>query len=122
MENIKFIRSIARYCDNDKIEIGNCIYFDLDNGWRSKAKAFCTQHGVQMEIISPTIGKIDVVELPFANYMDKRKLSPSAPEWYTYIDNGHWYWTQQYPNLAPTDTELMRIAAAMNAYMRLFGE
>lgn len=120
MENIKFIRSIARYCDNDKTEIGNCIYFELDNG--NRAKAFCNQYNVAMEIISPRSGRLDSVEIPFANYIGKRRISPASPEWYTYIERGHWYWTQQYPNLAPTDTELMRIAAAMNAYMRLFGE
>ena len=120
MENIKFIRSIARYCDNPGTEIGNCIYFRLDNG--NRAKAFCTQYDVQMEIISPSTGKLDMVEIPFANYTDKRRVCPGAPEWYTCIERGHWYWTQQYPNLAPTATEFKRIAAAMNEYMYLFGE
>ena len=88
MENIKFILKITDHVSGDREIIGNCVYYNLDNG--NKVKLWCYECGVEAEVINKINGKVDYVRFPFANYFAPTQCSAGAPIWTQHIDNGKW--------------------------------
>ena len=118
MENIKFIKEIMSYSSNRKGKVlGNYMYYKLNN--RTTAKIWCQSDGIVARIINNETGEVDSCHFPFANYFDKKKCSPNAPEWSQYIDNGKWYFSQ-YKHVLPTAQDYHRIAFAVTDYISLF--
>lgn len=126
MENIKFIREIMAHGRNrDGKELGNCIYYKLNNGNRAKVCVdgggiYNESHGVTAEIVNTVDGKIDRAYFPFRNYFKPTRCSAGAPEWYQHVDNGRWYFSQMYSHVLPKPDDYKRIANAVCDYMELF--
>jgi hypothetical protein len=118
MMDIKFIKRFADEVERIHIIVGNCIYFELTE---NRAKTYCDENGVWIEIINPKHGLIDKVRLPFCNYFEPVRCSPDAPEWTQCIDrDGTWRFEKMYPHTLPKASDYKRIASAMNEYMELF--
>lgn len=118
MENIQFIRQCTKHIEDVKrVEIGNVIYFPLEKGRR--IKAWCNESAVCLEAIHNVSGKLDYVELPFANYFTKKRCSPGAPLWDQHIQGGKW-WFAQYPHCLPTEIDLKMIASGVEQFIRLY--
>lgn len=118
MENIKFIKRIASYCDRGYKIIGNCVYFTLNNG--NVAKAYCEEMGVCIDMVNKTEGKVDCIKLPFANYFKPTQCSPGAPKWTQHIENGKWWFEAMYKHVLPTIDDYCRLAEAIDDYLEMF--
>ena len=118
MENIKFIKEVARYTDRQNVIIGDCLYYNLENG--NKIKMWCYDRGVMAEVINKTTGKLDCVELPFRNYFEPKQCSPGAPKWSPYIYDGKWYFSDLYNHVVPNDNDYMCLAAALETYIGMY--
>ena len=118
MENIQFIEEITDYIEKERTIIGNCVYYNLPNG--NKVKMWCYSMGVEAEVINKINGKVDTVNLPFANYFAPAQCSPKAPEWTKHIDNGRWYFSDKYNHVLPTEKDYMNLANALSMFIDMY--
>ena len=118
MENIKFIKKITDYVSQDRIIVGDCVYYNLANG--NRVKLWCYEYGVRAEVINKTDGKIDSLDLPFANYFKPTQCSPNAPKWTQHIDKGQWYFENAYTHVLPKESDYMRLAEALEQYITMY--
>ena len=119
MENIKFILKITDYIKGDREVIGNCVYYNLDNG--NKIKLWCYDYGVEANVINKTRGKIDSIIFPFANYFEPVQCSPRAPKWTQHItSNGKWYFEDEYVHVLPKDSDYNNLADAIETYIEMY--
>lgn len=119
MENIKFISKITDYVKGDREIIGNCVYYNLDNG--NKVKLWCYDCGVEAEVINKIKGKIDCVRLPFANYFEPTRCRPGALSWTQYITrDGKWCFEGQYAHVLPKESDYMNLAEAIETYIEMY--
>ena len=118
MENIKFILKITDYVSGDREIIGNCVYYNLDNG--NKIKLWCYEYGVEAEVINKTKGKIDHVVLPFKNYFAPTQCSSNAPKWTQHISNGKWNFEGQYAHVLPKESDYENLAEAIETYIEMY--
>lgn len=118
MENIKFIKQITNYVEKDRVIVGNCVYYNLDNG--NKVKLYCYDYGVRAEVINKVDGKVDNVDFPFANYFKPTQCSPNAPQWTQHIDKGKWYFENTYQHVLPKDTDYINLAKALTVYIEMY--
>lgn len=118
MKNIRFIRDITEKIEKTRHIAGNCIYYELSE---NRAKIYCDEYGVWVEIINPKNGLIDKVHLPFSNYFAPVQFSQGAPKWTQTIGvDGCWCFENRCPHVLPKDSDYKRIALAMKNYMELF--
>ena len=118
MEDIRFIKKITDYIEKDRTIIGNCIYYNLTNG--NKVKFWCYEFGVKAEVINSINGKIDSIDLPFANYFKQTQCSPGAPKWTQHINNGQWYFEDMYKHVLPTESDYTNLAEALTMYIEMY--
>ena len=118
MENIKFILKITDYVSGDREIIGDCVYYNLDNG--NKVKLWCYQYGVEAEVINKTQGKVDAVKFPFQNYFKPTQCSPGAPLWTQHIEYGHWYFEETYKHVLPKNQDYENLADAIQTYIEMY--
>lgn len=119
MENIRFIERITDEIKRTRVIAGNCVYYELQHD--NRAKAYCNEYGVWVEIINIAHGLIDKVHLPFSNYFEPVRCSKDAPEWTQCIENdGRWRFERMYSHVLPKPSDYKQIAFAMENYMELF--
>lgn len=118
MENIKFIKKITDYIDRNRTIIGNCVYYNLENG--NKIKLWCYDLGVEANVINKIDGKIDTVRFPFSNYFAPTQCSPGASKWTQHIDNGHWCFENIYTHVLPKDNDYISLAEALSVYIEMY--
>lgn len=122
MENVKFIDRITMYLETSpgqrRVKVGNCIYITLQSGLN--VKLYCVSNAVIAEVISKVNGKVDGIELPFANYFEPTQCSPGARKWTQYIENGRWYFSDQYPHVLPTDEDYDNLAHGIHEFISLY--
>ena len=121
MENIKFITQITNYVAKERVIIGDCVYYNLENG--NKVKLWCYSSGVTAEVINKTLGTVDRVELPFSNYFAKVQCSPNSPicpAWTQHIENGKWYFEDQYRHVLPKLSDYLNLATAIETYIDMY--
>ena len=119
MENIKFILKITDYIKGDREIIGNCVYYNLDNG--NKVKLWCYDCGVEAEVINKIKGKIDFVRFPFVNYFEPTQCSPGAPKWIQHItSSGTWFFEEKYAHVLPKESDYMNLAKALGTYIEMY--
>lgn len=118
MENIKFIKGITQYVERPRSIIGDCVYYNLNNG--NKVKLWCYDMGVGAEVINKLEGRIDRVDLQFANYFKPTQCSPGAPKWIQHIHFGKWYFSETYTHVLPKVSDYKNIACAIEMYIRMF--
>ena len=127
MEDIKFIRDIMAHGANKSGKpIGNCMVYKLNNGNVAKAYVdgggiYRESHGVKVEIINKTDGKVDTMYFPFRNYFAPTQCSANSPRWYQHIVDGRWYFSQMYTHVLLTARDYKAIADAVCEYIELFG-
>lgn len=118
MKNIKFIKKITDYVEKDRTIIGNCVYYNLENG--NKVKLWCYEQGVGAEVINKIDGKIDSVDFPFTNYFEPTQCSIGAPKWTQHIDGNEWYFERVYKHVLPKESDYMNLATALELYMTMY--
>lgn len=119
MENIRFISSFTQYITSyHKEAVGDCVYFLISPSVR--AKAFCTETAVRLELISLRCGKLDVVDIPFSHYFKPVYCSPGAPMWTQAIHDGKWRFEEEMPHLLPSKSDCMTLARTMEIYLKMF--
>ena len=118
MENIKFILKITDYIKGDREIIGNCVYYNLNNG--NKVKLWCYDCGVTAEVINKTRGKVDSIDFPFSNYFESVQCSSKSPAWTQYISNGTWYFEEQYSHVLPKNSDYDNLASAIETYIEMY--
>lgn len=118
MENIKFIKEITDYVKRNRTIIGNCVYYNLDNG--NKIKMWCCEFGVEVNVINKIDGKIDTVSFPFANYFEPTQCSANAPKWTQHIDHGKWYFSNMYKHVLPKERDYINLARALSTYIEMY--
>ena len=119
MENIKFILKITDYVKGDREVIGNCVYYNLDNG--NKVKLWCYDCGVEAKVINKTKGTIDSIIFPFSNYFKPVRCSPNAPEWTQHItSSGKWYFEEMYDHVLPKESDYENLASAIETYIEMY--
>ena len=118
MENVKFIKKITDYINRDRTIIGNCIYYNLENG--NKVKMWCYELGVKADVINKVDGRVDSVDFPFANYFKPTQCSPNSPKWTQHIDRGQWYFENAYKHVLPKENDYISLAKALNMYIEMY--
>lgn len=118
MENIKFVKAITAKMKRKYVEVGNSIYFSLDNG--NIAKAYCYEYGVHINIINKLTGNVDNVDLPFSIYFKPTQCSPDSPLWYQRIKKDKWNFEKEYVHVLPTVEDYKCMSKAMETYIGLF--
>ena len=118
MENIKFIKKITDYIAKDRAIIGNCVYYNLENG--NKVKLWCYEYGVRAEVINKTDGKVDCVDFPFANYFELTQCSEGAQKWTQHIDGGKWYFSHIYSHVLPKEKDYLNLTRALREYIEMY--
>lgn len=118
MENIKFISRISLEVPRKANNVGNCIYYVLNNG--NRVKAYCVEDGVILEVINTKEGKIDNIKLPFANYFEPVQCSENSPYWYQHIEKGKWHFEESYIHVLPKVSDYRSIAKAIEDYICMF--
>lgn len=118
MENIKFILKITDYVKGDREIIGNCVYYNLDNG--NKVKLWCYEYGVGAEVINKIKGKVDRVDIPFINYFNPVQCSPKSPKWTQYITHGKWNFEEEYDHVLPKESDYNNLAIAIETYIEMY--
>lgn len=118
MENIKFIKKMTDYVKGNRTIIGNCVYYNFDNG--NKVKLWCYEYGIRAEVINKVDGKVDSVDFPFANYFKPTQCTVNAPQWTQHIDKGHWYFENTYKHVLPKESDYMCLAKALELYMAMY--
>lgn len=98
--------------------MGNCIYIPLESG--INIKLYCISTAVVAKAISKVNGEIDSVELLFSSYFTPKQCSPNAKKWHQHIDNGRWYFTDQYQHVYPTYEDYERLAAGIEEFIDLY--
>lgn len=114
----KFIKKIASYLNRTGILTGKTIYYKLQNG--NRAKAWCEEYGVKMEIINQKEGKVDGTYFPFSEYFEPTQCGPRDIKWTQHIDGNHWYFENVYKHVLPKDSDYQRLADAIETYIQLF--
>lgn len=118
MENIKFIKRITDEISRTRIIAGNCVYYELIH---NKAKTYCDEYGVWVEIINVIHGLVDKIHFPFSHYFEPVQCSKDAPKWTQSIErDGAWRFEKMYPHVLPKNSDYKRISNAMDDYMNLF--
>ena len=118
MENIKHIKRITDEIKRTRVVAGDCVYYELTH---NRAKAYCDEYGVWVEIINIVHGLVDKVHLPFSHYFEPVQCSDDAPLWTQSIErNGCWRFEERYPHLTPKVSDYKNIAFAMENYMEVF--
>ena len=119
MENIKFILKITGYVKGDREVVGNCVYYNLDNG--NKVKLWCFEYGVGAEVINKINGKVDSVDFPFSHYFEAVQCSPSSPMWTQHITReGKWFFEGQYSHVLPKESDYDNLASAIETYIEMY--
>lgn len=118
MENVKFIKEIISSMDEEKIIAGNAIYVILND--KNRIKLYCSQCGVEAEIINVVNGKIDTAYFPFANYFEPTQCSERAPKWTQNIEYGKWRYSTEYSHVIPTEEDFKNLTDAIIRYMDIF--
>lgn len=118
MENIKFARSLTKYCIHERKEIGDNIFFTIGNG--NVVKASCGSDSLFLVVINNVNGKIDSMEIPFSRYFKPVRCSNNAPFWTQRIESGKWCFENMYPNLVPTENDYTRFSKAVDEYIEMF--
>lgn len=118
MKNVKFIKKITDYVKGNRVVIGNCVYYNLENG--NKVKLWCYELGVKAEVINKTDGKVDSVDFPFANYFKPTQCSANAPKWTQRIDGDKWYFENTYTHVLPKESDYMSLAGALNMFIEMY--
>ena len=126
MENIKYIREIMSESPReDWKEVGDTLYLKLGNGNRAKVwvgggNIYNQSHGIKIEIVNKTDGKVDSAYFPFKNYFKPVRCSKGAPAWYQHLDGGKWYFSNMYTHVLPTSEDFRAIATAVCEYLDMF--
>ena len=118
MEDIKFIKKITDYIELERTVVGNCIYYNLDNG--NKVKLWCYELGVEANVINKANGKIDAVSFPFVNYFKPTRCSDNAPQWTQYIYDNKWNFEDLYPHTIPKEYDYKNLAKALITYIEMY--
>lgn len=118
MVNIRFIKEITNHLNRDRVIIGNCVYYQLEN--RNKAKAWCDYHGVHIEIINNKEGKVDGVYLPFEHYFEPVQCHKGTQWWYQSIEINSWMFERQYEHVLPKASDYINLCNAMESYIAMF--
>jgi hypothetical protein len=117
MESLKFIDEITSYVDRNRIIIGDCVYYNLENG--NKVKIWCDTYGVCATVINKTQGSVDRVDFPFRCYFAPVQCSKGAPTWTQHIDHGHWYFDNM-PHVLPKHSDFCNLALALTVYIDMY--
>lgn len=118
MEDIKFIKKITDYVREGRTIIGNCAYYNLENG--NKVKFWCDTYGVRAEVINKINGKVDCVDFPFANYFAPTQCGPNDKKWTQHIDYGKWRFEDMYKHVLPKESDYIRLAEALSVYIEMY--
>jgi hypothetical protein len=118
MEDIKFIKKITDYIGRKRTIIGNCVYYNLENG--NKVKLWCEELYVEANVINKIGGKVDTVRFPFANYFAPTKCSPSSKEWTQHIYCGEWQFASMYVHVLPKENDYINLAKAISTYIEMY--
>lgn len=116
--NVRFIKRITEDVRRERIIIGDFVYFVLRNG--NRAKAYCDEFGVRIEVINKKEGKVDSTYLPFKNYFMPTQCSAGAPMWYQHIDKNRWYFEEMYSHVLPKASDYKNLASAIDSYIGMF--
>lgn len=116
--NVRFIERITEDLCRQRIIVGNCVYYYLNND--NRVKAYCEETGVIIKVINKTGGPVDCIFLPFENYFQPTRCSQGAPKWYQHIDGNHWYYEDMYKHVLPKDSDYKNLATAMENYIKIF--
>ena len=118
MKDIKFIKKITDYVMRDRVIVGNCVYYNLENG--NKVKLYCYDNGVKAEVINKVNGKIDDIDFPFANYFEPTQCSANSPKWTQHIDGDKWYFENTYNHVLPKNNDYINLAVALSVYIEMY--
>lgn len=116
--NSKFIKSFTNHIKREGFLIGECYYYAFSNG--NRAKLWCSNTGVNAEILHVKHGKIDSVFFPFSEYFEKVQCSQGAPFWTQHISGEKWQYEGNYNHVLPKQSDYKSIANAIETYFILF--
>lgn len=118
MKNIKFIEGITFSIPRARYIVSNYIYYALDGG--NKAKLWCEEMGVEIEILNPQHGMVDNMFLPFKDYFSPVTENEKGRTWTQYIDGDDWKESRLHPELKPKESDYKKLAYGIEQYLRIF--
>lgn len=118
--NIRFIDVCTEHLPRNRHFIGNMIYIEL--GGCNRAKLWCEETGVNVEIINAVRGKVDGVFIPFSSCFAHSTLYPGSTPFFQHITkNGtEWNFEREYPNALPCTSDYIAISAVIFRYLQLW--
>lgn len=116
----RFIDVCTEHLHRDRKFVGNMIYIEL--GGCNRAKLWCEETGVHVEIINAVRGKVDGVFIPFSSCFTHSTLYSGGTSFIQHIVNAgtEWNFEREYPKALPNTSDYVATSAVIDHYLQLW--